>query len=195
MRRRFVAAGIAAAAVYVLPGIVSAALKAHSGAGMRAVLIKVLDRLGIKAQTKGLLERAGVVTWTWTPLVPEAAFMDCCRNAIGVLREHSSEADLGDYLEFGVSRGTSLSCVHKVLVEMGLTQMRLVGFDSFEGLPPEAAEEGWHPGQYKSTLAQTRAYLTKRGVDWQRVTLVRGWFSETLTEGTKQQLSSPRRAW
>ena len=155
---------------------------------MRAVLIKVLDRLGVKAQTKRLLEGAGVVTWTWTPLVPERAFIGCCRNAIGVLREHNRDADLGDYLEFGVSRGTSLSCVHKVLVEMGLPQMRLIGFDSFEGLPPEAAEEGWRPGQYKSTLAHTRAYLTKKGVDWQRVTLVPGWFSETLTEATKQQL-------
>lgn len=51
-----------------------------------------------------------------------------------------------------------------------------------------AAKEGWAPGQYRSTLEATRRHLRKRGVDLERVTLVKGWFRDTLTEETRAAL-------
>jgi len=127
--------------------------------------------------------------WQWKPLVPEDDFTACARNAIQTLKRLSPDQSFGDYLEFGVSRGTSLACMFHALEKEGLSNLRLIGFDSFEGLPPEAAEAGdknWEPGAYKSTLTATRRYLQSKNVDERRVTLIKGWFKDTLTPTTKE---------
>ena len=59
--------------------------------------------------------------------------------------------ELGDYLEFGVSYGMSMSCMHRVLTRLKLKNVRMIGFDSFKGLPESAATEHpgiWKPGQF-----------------------------------------------
>src|SRR5690606_25494453 len=99
---------------------------------------------------------------SWKPLVPEQEFSKSTRNAIKQLLEHESLNEIGDYLEFGVSRGTSMAAVFKLTDNLGLKRMRLIGFDSFQGLPMESAEEGWAPGQFHSTLSATQRYLDKR---------------------------------
>lgn len=124
----------------------------------------------------------------WKPMIPEGQFEICCRNAIQVLRSEDSGYQFGDYLEFGVSRGTSLACMHSALQIEGLPNVRLLGFDSFRGLPPEAKAEGWTPGAFHSTLVTTERYLKSRGVDLKRVVLTRGWFKDTLTDKTRQGL-------
>lgn len=130
--------------------------------------------------------------WFWTPLVPADKFFICCLQAIEHLQRHLPDQAIGDYVEFGVSRGTSLACVHRALEQKNLSHVRLFGFDSFEGLPPEAANEGWKPGAFKSTLPATRRYLTRAGVDWNRVTLTKGWFNETLIPETRVRLNLNR---
>lgn len=55
----------------------------------------------------------------WTPLVPENEYTACSRNAIQVLRRFGQKEEIGDYLEFGVSRGTSLACMYRALVSEG----------------------------------------------------------------------------
>jgi O-methyltransferase len=135
--------------------------------------------LGLKA--RGLMP--------WEPLVPEEAFSDCVAHCIRRLREIEPSEPFGDYLEFGVSRGTSLACVYRSLKMAGLHQACLIGFDSFEGMPPEAANEGWAEGRYHSTIEATRSYLRQKQVDLDRVTLVKGWFKDTLTEKTRQGLA------
>lgn len=125
--------------------------------------------------------------WTaWTPLVPEDALFECCTHAIDKLREAGH--DFGDYLEFGVSRGTSLACVHQVLVTHGLDEARLIGFDSFEGFPSGADAEGWPEGGAASSLRATRHYLSTRGVRFDRTTLVKGWYNDTLNQDTARRL-------
>ena len=106
-----------------------------------------------------------------------------------LLREDPSAAE-GDFLEFGVYYGTSLACMHEALGQLGLNRVRLIGFDSFEGLPESADKEPaspWLPGQYRSSVAMTRKYLRKRGVPDERVTLEKGWFSETLTPEMRER--------
>jgi len=149
----------------------------------------------------GLLEKAKLVrrkarkmaqlpakhAWTaWTPLVPEDALFECYTHAIDKLREAGH--DFGDYLEFGVSRGTSLACVDKVLVTHGLDEVRLIGFDSFEGFPADADAEGWPEGGAASSLRATRHYLAKRGVRSDHTTLVKGWYKDTLNQDTARRL-------
>ena len=132
---------------------------------------------------------AAHMLWGWKPLVPEDDFLECCRHAIEVLRQSRPDHVFGDYLEFGVSRGTSLACMYRALEREGLHAVRLLGFDSFEGFPPEAATQGWLPGDARSTLSATQRYLVDKGVDMARVTLTKGWFKDTLTAETKDRLA------
>jgi O-methyltransferase len=98
----------------------------------------------------------------WVSQVPEGDFFQCALNAINILKE--SDQEIGDYLEFGVSRGTSYACVYHALRQTGVNDARLIGFDSFEGFPKEAAYQGWEPGGSASTLTATTRYLRKKGV-------------------------------
>ncbi len=103
------------------------------------------------------------------------------------LAEHEGgSAAIGDYLEFGVFYGASMACMHRASVRIGAHNMRLFGFDSFEGLPPETegdSDDAWVPGQFSADEEVCRAMLTRAGVDWQRTVLVKGWFTDTLTPG------------
>jgi O-methyltransferase len=164
---------------------------------MKAAAVRVLDAVGLGAPARQIahqlpkiasrLRDVGVVPWK--PLVPEAAFGACVRNALQELRRREPAEAMGDYLEFGVSRGTSMACVFRVLQEQAPPRVRLIGFDSFEGMPPEAAGQGWRPGEFRSTLAATRRYLAARQVDLDRVALVKGWFKDTLTPETRARLA------
>lgn len=118
----------------------------------------------------------------WRPLVPEEQFSASCDLAIETLSTDGHE--FGDYLEFGVSRGTSMACMYHARRKGGLLEMRLIGFDSFKGLPSEAAKQGWKPGEFASTLGATKRYLRKAGIHPSKVHLVKGWFRDTLTQKT-----------
>ncbi|MDJ0947526.1 MAG: TylF/MycF/NovP-related O-methyltransferase [Alphaproteobacteria bacterium] len=118
-----------------------------------------------------------------TRLVPEDQFKKTVRDAVEKTGLHRSS--VGDYLEFGVYNGTSLYCMYEVLEDLGLTEARLFGFDSFQGLPLSALGDDnrvWLPGQYKCDLGLTKKILTDRGVDWRRVHLIKGWFKDTLNQ-------------
>lgn len=107
------------------------------------------------------------------------------REAMRWLLEQEKGEVLGDYLEFGVFNGTSLACMHGVLRELKADGVRLFGFDSFEGLPETAGTESdglWSAGQFQLDYDYTKKWLTRQGIDWNRVFLVKGWFSETLTQ-------------
>ena len=104
--------------------------------------------------------------------------------ACDFLIEKIGKDQIGDYLEFGVSHGSSISIMHQVLKKSNLDQARLFGFDSFEGMPPIAAydDDGlYRPGQFASSLEATKNFMTRKGVDWSRTFLTKGWFSDTLT--------------
>jgi hypothetical protein len=99
--------------------------------------------------------------------------------------------EVGEYLEFGVYVGTSLLCMHRASRAVGLDSLRLFGFDSFQGLPEVAATESagiWQPGWLRAEYSLVRDHLTKNGIDWDRTTLVPGWFEETLVPGLADQL-------
>ena len=105
------------------------------------------------------------------------------------------------YLEFGVSQGSSMLCMHRALsgsAQWKEKSARLIGFDSFEGLPPETVTvkdqggDAWRPGQFASRQSYTESYLRAHGVPRGRVELVKGWFSETLNEWTVARLGLKR---
>jgi O-methyltransferase len=117
-------------------------------------------------------------------LVPMQELERRYREALQLLVADSSPDALGDYLEFGVYAGSSLTSMYRALGAVGARTPRLFGFDSFEGMPPESEREDegvWHAGQYRSSLELTRDFLTRNGVAKDRVILVKGWFKDTLT--------------
>ncbi len=164
---------------------------------IKAAAVRALDVVGLSTPARRVASRLSNIAsrlrdmgvLPWTPLIPEAAFGGCLRHALQELRRHEPAEAMGDYLEFGVSRGTSMTCAYRVLREEASSNARLIGFDSFEGMPPEASGEGWRPGEFRSTLAATRRYLAAREVDLDRVTLVKGWFRDTLTPETRSRLA------
>jgi hypothetical protein len=123
--------------------------------------------------------------------VPEAPYRELLRRGLTELVNRVGPDGLGDYLEFGVYNGTSLVATFREMESLGLSHLRLFGFDSFEGLPPAAATDDgglWQPGAWCSELEFTEAVLAAEGVDRKRVTLIPGWFSDTCTEETARRL-------
>jgi O-methyltransferase len=123
-------------------------------------------------------------------LVPEPQLRGLLSRALRALMDRHGRESLGDYLEFGVYNGTSLTCMYRELVALDLPRVRLFGFDSFKGFPPSAAHEDegrWQPGRCHSPLDFTTAVLEAEGVDPSRLTLVPGWFSDTLKNATSRR--------
>ncbi|MDB4441912.1 TylF/MycF family methyltransferase [bacterium] len=121
--------------------------------------------------------------WKAARLVPELSLEDKYREAMLLLTKEYESKSLGDYLEFGVYHGTSMACMYRALKALELEHIRLFGFDSFEGLPDKAkTDDGghWNPGGFKCDITFAKNLLTSRGVDLNRITLIKGWFSETL---------------
>ena len=92
--------------------------------------------------------------------VPERDFEAKCREALLWLVEKNTGGPVGDYLEFGVCHGTSMACMHRMVKSLSLeNQVRLVGFDSFEGLPDTTGMEdghAWKGGMCKSDIEFTK---------------------------------------
>jgi O-methyltransferase len=165
----------------------------------RSAAMDVLDQIGIRdlaRRTRATIRRSvrgaeravhARVQWGWRPLVPEAEFQECCVDAIRALRALASGAPIGDYVEFGVSRGTSLACMSHALAQENAAHIRMFGFDSFRGLPREAVLEGWRPGAFYSTRGATEAYLRRHATNRERITLIEGWFAETLSQATLER--------
>ena len=98
---------------------------------------------------------------------------------LGFLHILAREGITGDIVEFGVASGKSL----KLLIENGRKlglRARYWGFDSFEGLgePSPHDYQFWEKGLYSFSLEQVAQTLDAANAD--DITLVKGWFSETL---------------
>ncbi len=89
-----------------------------------------------------------------------------------------------DYLEFGVARGTSVIAINKLASARGLT-LKTFAFDSFEGLP--SAEGAFVAGEMAYGQQTFMRFVTKAGVEIDRLTCIPGYFDRTLT--TERQTS------
>jgi len=120
------------------------------------------------------------------------ALPDVVRACLEALRENGL-AEQGDYCEFGVFKGHTLLSAQTAADSLAIKRMRFFGFDSFEGLPEPTGidrtpEEHFYKGQYRCSLEDVRKQLDRRGADWNRMNLIKGFFDETLNERTRRQL-------
>jgi O-methyltransferase len=169
--------------------------------GADDVVVRILDGLRLKGPARRLLDRAP--EWvrrlntreirSRTRLVDAELLTARFVDALRLLTANGIE--VGDYLEFGVYNATSMCCMHRALRAVGNRHSRLIGFDSFEGLPNVAASDSaghWRPGEFSSSLEFARRVLEYEGVDRSRVTLVKGYFDATLTDKTRTDLRIQR---
>jgi O-methyltransferase len=173
--------------------------------GLRRIRDAVIERLPAKARPwvenrkrdvlrfrewqPGLAQR--LLEGREAPLVPERELEEQYRDALNRLALAAGRDEVGDYLEFGVYVGSSLLCMHRASRGVGLESLRLYGFDSFQGFPKVAATESagiLQPGWLRAEYSLVREHLTRNGIDWDRTTLVPGWFEETLVPGLADQL-------
>jgi hypothetical protein len=122
--------------------------------------------------------------------VPEEELERSFRDALGLVGGGGAPPV---YLEFGVYVGTSMACMYHASMKAGAIGLRLIGFDSFQGMPAPVPGENvawtWEPGQLYSDIDLTRSNLRRLGVDTDRIELVAGWYDETLTDATRTRLA------
>jgi hypothetical protein len=118
-------------------------------------------------------------------LVPKEAFRAWIREVVRLYPM------TGHYVEFGVYNGLTLSLVYDALNRAGHEETLLYGFDSFEGLPAGAENEGrgmWQAGQCACDLETAVRFLDGKVRLGSRVFLVKGWFKDTLTEERQREI-------
>jgi O-methyltransferase len=122
---------------------------------------------------------------TLSPGAPEAIY-----QALRIAKE-LNPSSLGDYYEFGLFRGYTLWAAHEACRKLGMIQTHLYGFDSFKGLPQvegiDQANAGFFESQFACSKAVVVNNLTRHGVDWSRISLIEGFFHESLTGELKQK--------
>ncbi len=118
----------------------------------------------------------------------------------------------GDYLEFGVANGRTFANAYvfgtypKEKYGCGkfpdvLAYMHFYGFDSFEGLPEPHGHDAevelqsdFVQGAYNSSVVEVKANMAELKADFDRITLVEGWYEDTLTDENRAELGIEKAA-
>lgn len=98
---------------------------------------------------------------------------------------------IGDYMEFGCHKARTFRMSLSEARKKSFDWMNFYAFDSFEGLP-EASEidefPGWEKGNLKTSDDVFRKLIQEHGVYTDKISLVKGYFSESLSESLKSEL-------
>jgi len=90
----------------------------------------------------------------------------------------------GDYLEFGCHRGRTFRMALTEARRHSIEDMRFFAFDSFDGLPNHGSEAAdhrrWKRGARCTSLSDFNCLINSHGIYCDRVTAVKGFYSETL---------------
>lgn len=122
-------------------------------------------------------------------LVPPENLKTFFTNGINILKNIKGQ-EIGDYLEFGVFNGSSISSMYLTAKELGTDSVRLFGFDAFEGLPPGSENEDdgvWKKGFYSCSFEQMRECLQRKNIKPNDINWVKGWYENTLNDETIQK--------
>ncbi|MBA4141479.1 MAG: class I SAM-dependent methyltransferase [Nitrosospira sp.] len=103
---------------------------------------------------------------------------------------------IGDYLEFGLWRGKTFGYAHRMKRRYRRNDMKLWGFDSFQGLPDtgEHPDNIWHKGQFACTREEFQVILESRGFKPSEYELVEGFYNESLNAATHRRFAGRKAA-
>ncbi|ABB75805.1 TylF/MycF/NovP-related O-methyltransferase [Nitrosospira multiformis] len=102
----------------------------------------------------------------------------------------------GDYLEFGLWRGKTFGYAHRMKHRYRRQDMKLWGFDSFQGLPDTGAHPDniWYKGQFACSRPEFESILKSRGIRSCEYELVEGFYRESLNDATRRRLAGRKAA-
>ncbi len=105
----------------------------------------------------------------------------------------------GDYLEFGVAKGNSMSLAYNFSKLCGHKAMKFYGFDSFQGLPEISGVDAkgfraFEEGQFAHNADAVKENLRKKNVDLSCISLIPGFYNKTLFDQLKNSLSIKKAA-
>jgi hypothetical protein len=96
------------------------------------------------------------------------------RNIKAIVREVNECQVPGDIVEFGTWQGLGLLLFNLALGDNSYNR-KLIGLDSFEGLPENS--NGWQKGEFSDTsLLSAKQNLTSHISNGQKFHLIKGWF-------------------
>ncbi len=118
--------------------------------------------------------------------------IDAIRDALELSQsDRDARSFEGDYYEFGLFRGGTFLAAGQIAEELGMDDMRLYGFDSFQGLPPpegvDATDPRFFEGQFACSREEVEKNLETRGMDMSRAVLVEGFFEDSLTDELREE--------
>lgn len=124
---------------------------------------------------------------TLSPGTPQALY-----EAMELALEYSQGGPVGDYYEFGLFRGYTFLEAYKHSQKLNIKDMKFYGFDSFEGLPASDNELDNHDGrffegQFACSMDKVISNLTSNGMDMENAQLIKGYYSDSLTEELRGQ--------
>lgn len=115
--------------------------------------------------------------------------VEMLNKAMGYVRASNLK---GDYLEFGVYKGSTFAAAYHSAKWMKCYDMRFYAFDSFKGLPNtqelELESNPFYEGQYACSVSDFKKNIKSKGVDLSKVKIVEGWFAETLHQDIAEAL-------
>lgn len=102
----------------------------------------------------------------------------------------------GDYFEFGLWQGKTFRYAWRMKHRYKLKDVKLWGFDSFEGLPAidDATDNIWKPGQFAYGEAELRKRLLADGFRPEEFDLVAGYYDQSLDDGLRKRLQGRKAA-
>ena len=117
-------------------------------------------------------------------------------DAIDNLADYLVGADIqGDYLEFGVAIGMTFTYACKIMSPV-FKEMKFFALDSFEGLPkPQGIDAAYgytstfFEGQFACSEENFKINLKKSGVNLQKVSIVKGWFNQSLNNANAKKFN------
>jgi macrocin-O-methyltransferase TylF-like protien len=122
-------------------------------------------------------------------LVPPEDLKEFFARCIKMLQAIKGDK-IGDYLEFGVFNGASLSSMYLTAKELDLKGTRFFGFDAFEGLPAGSENEDggvWKKGFYSCSFEKMQDCLQRKNVDSNDIAWIKGWYDQTLVPETAKR--------
>ncbi len=123
-------------------------------------------------------------------LVPPEKLKTFFADCIKILQNVKGDK-IGDYLEFGIFNGSSISSMYLTAKKLDLKSMRFFGFDAFQGLPAGAENEDdgvWKKGFYTCSFEKMKNCLRKKDINPDDIKWVEGWYEDTLNDKTTKEL-------
>ena len=98
----------------------------------------------------------------------------------------------GEYFEFGCHRARTFRMAMSCADFYGYEDSKFFAFDSFDGLPDIGQDtiDQWTPNALTTTVEQFQNLISSSGFDIQKVSIVEGFYSQSLTKKLSSDLLS-----